>query len=258
MKKIFYNKTIKITINQFKKFDKEKLLNLILKGNIVIIKRAVDQKKLLQICKQINNKKVRSSNSAKMFDGIKNIFYKAKAKKEKKDSSKRYLVSNRSWYFFPWNKDKTNLVKLIQPIFNYVIGLNGHDASQIVKNTPKDGIIQRFHLMNYPYGSGFISRHVDPTTIVNVTAGIYITEYGKDYNTGGFYVLDKKKNKKNIDQFIKSSDMVLFYASMPHGVDSISPNKKQKRDKFINGRWFLNLTLVASHHVKKRVVSVGY
>ena len=44
MKKIFYNKTIKITINQFKKFDKEKLLNLILKGNIVIIKRAVDQK----------------------------------------------------------------------------------------------------------------------------------------------------------------------------------------------------------------------
>ena len=112
--------------------------------------------------------------------------------------------------------------------------------------------------MNYPYGTGFISRHIDPTTFVKVTAGIYVTEYGKDYNSGGFYVLDKKKNKKNIDKHIKSSDMVLFYPSMPHGVDATSLNEKKKKDKFKNGRWFINLTLVGSHHIKNRAFSVAY
>tara|TARA_B100000795_G_scaffold268403_1_gene255283 strand:- start:151 stop:927 length:777 start_codon:yes stop_codon:yes gene_type:complete len=258
MKKIFYNKIIKLSASKFKKYNKEKLLNLILKGNIIIVKKAVNQKKLLQICGHINNKKLKISISAKMYEGIKNIFYEASAKIDKVKVNKKYLVSNRSWYFFPWNKDRTNLVKLIQPIFNHVINLNGYDPKLILKNTPKDGIIQRFHLINYPYGSGFISRHVDPTKIVKVTAGIYITEYGKDYNSGGFYVLDKKKKKKNIDKYIKSSDMVLFYASMPHGVDSITADKKQEKNKSIVGRWFLNLTLVASHHVKKRIVSVGY
>ena len=215
MKKIFYNKLIKLTVGEFKKYDKKKLLNLILKGNIIIIKKAVNKKKLLKICKKINNKKLQKSNSAKMYQGIKNIFYESQFKKNKKKSNKRYFLSTRSWYFFPWNKDKTNLTKLIQPIFNHIINMNSYDPSIILKNTPKDGIIQRFHLMNYPYGTGFISRHIDPTTFVKVTAGIYVTEYGKDYNSGGFYVLDKKKNKKNIDKHIKSSDMVLFYPSIP-------------------------------------------
>ena len=112
--------------------------------------------------------------------------------------------------------------------------------------------------MNYPIGSGFISRHVDPTKIVKITAGIYITEYGKNYDSGGFYVLNKKRKKINIDKFIKSSDMVLFYSSMPHGVDNIQKRKIKTKKDFENGRWFLNCTLVSSHHVKNRITSVGY
>ena len=258
MKKIFYNKIIKLSASEFKKHNKEKLLNLILKGNIIIVKKAVNQKKLLQICEHINNKKLKISISAKMYEGIKNIFYEASAKKNKVKVNKKYLVSNRSWYFFPWNKDRTNLVKLIQPIFNYVINLNGYDPKLILKNTPKDGIIQRFHLLNYPYGEGFISRHVDPTTIVKCTAGIYISEFGKDYSAGGFYVIDRYKKKINIDKYIKSSDMVLFYSSMPHGVDKIEKPTKESNNNQLNGRWFLNLTLVSSHHVKNRVTSKGY
>ena len=49
--------------------------------------------------------------------------------------------------------------------------------------------------MNYPYGTGFISRHVDPSSILKATAGIYITEYWKDYDKGGFYVLNEKRKK---------------------------------------------------------------
>ena len=158
---------------------------------------------------------------------------------------------------FPWNNDKFNLVKLVQPIFNKVININGYNHKRILKNTPRNGIIQRFHLMNYPYGTGFISRHVDPSTIVKATAGIYITEYWKDYDKGGFYVLNEKKKKVVIDKYVRSSDMVLFYSSMPHGVDSIY-KKTTKLNQILMVEDGLNMTLVSSHHVKNRLTSKGY
>ena len=43
---------------------------------------------------------------------------------------------------------------------------------------------------------------------------------------------------------------------MPHGVDVIKKNNKRK-NQIENGRWFLNMTLVSSHHVKNRVTSKG-
>ena len=258
MKKIFFNKLKKISLKRFQKYNKKELLKIILNGNIIIVKNAVNKNSLLSVVKKINKKKMKLSKSVKMHEGVKNIYYESKPPKKNSKKSKRYIVSNRSWYFFPWNKDKTGLVKLVQPVYNKVIGVNGYDPKLILSNSPKDGMIQRFHLMNYPIGNGFISRHVDSSEIVKVTACIYITKYRKNYDAGGFYVFDKKRNKKNIDQFIKSSDMVLFYPSMPHGVDSISRKKKQKNYYFEDGRWFLNLTLVFSHHVKNREVSVGY
>ena len=53
-----------------------------------LIKKAVNQKKLLKICKSINNKKLPSSNSAKMHEGIKNIFMWPRLKKIKKTQVK--------------------------------------------------------------------------------------------------------------------------------------------------------------------------
>lgn len=258
MNKVFFNKIKKVSVASFKKIKSEKLLKLITDGNIIIIRKAVDKHKILKICKKIDHSKLKKSRTTKMFQGVKNIYYEAEAPLNIKKNDTRYIVSNRSWYFFPWNKDKFNLVKLVQPIFNKVININGYSHSKILKNTPKKGIIQRFHLMNYPYGTGFISRHIDPSTIVKATAGIYITEYWKDYDKGGFYVLNKKKKKIVIDKYVKSSDMVLFYASMPHGVDSIYKKNNKIKSNIDGGRWFLNMTLVSSHHVKNRVTSRGY
>jgi len=258
MKKRFYKKLIQMNFKKFKEYNKKKLFKIITDGSVVVVKNVVKKKQIVKICEKINKKKMVPSKSAKMIEGIKNIYYKASPSKLANKNSKRYIVSNRSWYFFPWNEDKTGLVDLVQPVFNHIISLNGYDPKIIKENSPKDGIIQRFHLMNYPLGSGFISRHVDPTKIVKITAGIYITEYGKNYDSGGFYVLNKKRKKINIDKHIKSSDMVLFYASMPHGVDNISKSKIKSKKDFENGRWFLNCTLVSSHHVKNRITSVGY
>lgn len=259
MKKIFFRNIKKLSVDSFKKMKSERLLKLITDGNIIIIRKAINKNKILKICKKIDNSKLKKSRTTKMYQGIKNIYYEAEAPLNiKKTNNKRYIVSNRSWYFFPWNNDKFNLVKLVQPIFNKVINLNGYNHKRILKNTPRNGIIQRFHLMNYPYGTGFISRHVDPSSIVKATAGIYITEYWKDYDKGGFYVLNEKKKKVVIDKYVRSSDMVLFYSSMPHGVDSIYKKNFKTKSNIDGGRWFLNMTLVSSHHVKNRLTSKGY
>lgn len=232
------------------------MLNSISKGNILVIKNAVRKKKILKICKYIDQKKIKISNNTKMIEGVKNIYYIANPI-YKKSSKKRYLVSNRSWYFFPWNKDFSGLSNLVQSIFNKVIEINGYNPKKIFNSTPIDKIIQRFHLMHYPIGSGYISKHIDPVTIVKVTAGLYITQFKKDYDHGGFYAIDKKNKKINIDQYIKSSDLVLFYSAMPHGVDIIEKKNKTKNKVLSPGRWFLNMTLVASHHVKNRITSTG-
>ena len=258
IKKIYFSKIDKISLRKFLSTDKKKILKSILRGNIIIVKNVVNKKKILKICENIHKKKISSSSSKKMLEGVKNIFYLAKPiKKEKSINKSKYIVSNRSWYFFPWNRDYSGLVRLVQPVFNKVIEINGYNPKKIIKNTPKDGTIQRFHLMNYPIGNGYISKHVDSTDLVKVTAGIYLTEYKKNYKSGGFYVINSKKKKVNIDKHVNTSDMVLFYPSMPHGVDKITKPLIKLKKKHQEGRWFLNMTLVASHHVKNRITSYG-
>lgn len=46
MKKIFFNKLIKLSLSRFNNFDKKKLLKSLLDGNIIVVKKAVDKKKL--------------------------------------------------------------------------------------------------------------------------------------------------------------------------------------------------------------------
>lgn len=256
MKKIYFNKFKHISLSNFKKISEKQLMKEILKGNIIIVKNAVSKKNLLKICNIIDKKKLNNSRSKKMVQGVKNIFYEVYSDINEKKNVKKYNVSNRSWYFFPWNRDRTKLSRLIQPLFDKVLRINGYEPKKILKQTPRDGIIQRFHLMNYPIGKGYISSHIDPSHIIKVNSGIYISEFNREYDEGGFYVLNKNKKKINIDKVIKSSDLVLFYASMPHGVDIIKKTNK-KKNHIENGRWFLNMTLVSSHLVKNRVTSRG-
>ena len=73
-------------------------------------------------------------------------------------------------------------------------------TNEITKNKPKDGIVERLHIINYPVYSGQISRHYDPINVSIFNFGLYATEYNKDYTEGGFFVLKNKKKKINIDK----------------------------------------------------------
>ena len=255
MQIVYFKNIIKISKKNFTDTPLKDLKKKITNGTIIVVKNSINKKKLIDAGKKIHKFKMKNSKDVKMIEGIGNIFYRSQLKKS---DEKRYALYNRNWYFFPWNKDKFPLSKLVQPIFNYVVKMNGYDPKKILKQTPKDGFVQRFNLMNYPNNSGYITSHVDPTSIVKITAGIYITEFGRDYIDGGYYVLDKNKKKFFVDHQVKSGDLVLFYAGMPHGVDIIKMKNKPQKNSFFNGRWFLNMTLVQSHHVKERISSSAF
>ena len=39
--------------------------------------------------------------------------------------------------FFPWNRDTTKLSRLIQPLFDKVLRINGYEPKKILKQTPE-------------------------------------------------------------------------------------------------------------------------
>ena len=187
---------------------------------------------------------------------MRNIYYESRGRgshnaSESDDSI--YEAVDKSFYFFPWNEDSTGISDLLQPLFNQVLRLNGFSPEEMVRRTPKDGVVQRFHLIYYPQGQGLISAHRDPIKETSFTGGVYVTEFGRDYTSGGFYVLNREGEKVYVDHQVNSGDVVLFLANLPHGVDVNFFDQNNKFDNDSNrfmGRCFINMTVVESHQVK--------
>ena len=249
---MFFNKLIEITKNDFFSEKKIKYIrNKVLNGNIVVVRNQFKSKDLRQIFKKLK-KNPRFSKDTRMIEGIKNICYRSIQK-----GYGEYSTNDYSWYFFPWNKDSNGLMSKVKESFHQIIKLNKYDPIELYKNTPKDRLVLRAHLMYYPFEKGHISLHSDPVNVTSLTCGIYITSKKKDYDKGGFYVLGKDKKTYFIDHEINSGDMILFYNGLYHGVEpTIQLSKEKNKDK-INGRVFLNLSILESHEYKDRQVTRG-
>lgn len=249
---MFFKKLIKISKKDFF-LDKNYsyIRNKVLNGNIVIIKNHFKGNNLRKLLIDLK-KKPKFTKNTKMIEGIKNICYRSVQK-----GIGAYSTNDYSWYFFPWNKDTTGLMKKVKKTFFQIAKLNKYDPYKLYKNTPKDRFILRAHLMFYPYKRGHISLHSDPVKVTKITCGVYITSKSLDYDMGGFYVLDRQKKKVFIDHEINSGDIILFYNGLFHGVEpTYLLDRKKNKDK-INGRAFLNLSILESHEFKDRHYTRG-
>ena len=253
--KIFF-KGLK-TYNYFVFKKKLKSINFVLKclndlsnGYIFILKNSIKPNFLDYSKKKLNllAKNSRPINP-KIKSGIKNGFYISRNL-----DPRGYKTVDRSFYFFSWNKDKLGIYKKIIDIYKPLKILNGLKNNDMSKNKPKDGIIERLHIINYPIHSGQISRHYDPVNVSVFNFGLYATEYGVDYTKGGFFVFNKNYKKILIDSKVKKTDIVLFFPSLIHGVDKVKNLKLKKSD----GRWFININHIQSHEVKNREYTQKY
>lgn len=254
-KRIFFKGIETHDYSQF--INKLKSLNFVLKilkklsaGYIYVLKGSIDSKKLDDVKIKLKNfaKKNKPINP-KIKTGTKNGFYLSKNL-----DPTGYKTFDKSFYFFSWNEDKIGIYNKIINIYKPLKILNGLKKNEITKNKPRDGIVERLHVINYPIKSGQISRHFDPIKVSIFNFGLYATEYGKDYTKGGFFVLSSKNKKINIDKRIKKGDIVLFFPSLVHGVDKVKKIKNSTSD----GRWFINVNNVESHEVKNREYTRKY
>ena len=256
-----YFKSIKII--QAKKFFKlinernknkssiQKIINELYQGRPYIIKNAISKKKI-EILKQ---------KLILISDTEKSSFFKMNKKcpnfwrRQDESIAKKYSVSaiRDSYYFFRWNKKNRDIWK----VFNYMWGsiklLGGLKKNSYVKNTPKDGVVDRIQIVRYPDKTGYIEPHFHDPKNQRLIISVYMSKRGSDYNGGGtcFY---RGKKIVNIEDKIDIGDVGIFYATLKHAVHPVKSSSKKIKQKF-RGRWWCGLYSPESDMVKNRHTS---
>jgi hypothetical protein len=76
-----------------------------------------------------------------------------------------------------------------------------------------------------------------------------------DFEDGGSYVINNMNKKIYLEEFADIGDIVLYDATIPHGVDLIDPKSKNHWLNF-KGRWmmlFATNKLSNSDHIKNSI-----
>jgi hypothetical protein len=216
-------------------------------GDMYIIKNALDQKKVNYIIEEIHKFNQSSpSTFYKMLEGVPN-FHRWIGK----DLINSYTIkyTKHSTHMFSWNQDIADVRKIIMEICRPLKLLAGLSLFEFENHTPKDLIVERLQIARYP-PTGFIEPHIDANTLMRLVISGYLSTRGIDYHDGGFYFMDKKDNKCDVENKIKAGDIGLFYASLRHGMDIIDPEKKADIAKK-DGRWWFGLNVHHSNEIEE-------
>ena len=166
-------------------------------------------------------------------------------------------MNKHSFYFFPWNDDDLNIFQHINKIWRLTKTISGYYADAFEKNLPEDGIIDRIQVVKYPLGLGGVELHQDPILYQKYFISCYMSTKGLDFDDGGVYCIDAKKNKDfSIEEHALPGDVSFGLATIMHGVDKPSkPKELNDTDEMYHGRWWLGLYSMNSDYVIKRNTS---
>ena len=97
-----------------------------------------------------------------------------------------------SWSFFPWNKESNELFSELTDLFvlrNILANLDKH--CYLDGKDPE--ATARLAFQFYPCGEGYMHEHQDPASAHQLALPtLLLSEYGKDYKSGGFYALESE------------------------------------------------------------------
>ena len=210
-------------------------------GDVYILKNALEKNTVKYIIKEIHKfNQSRPSEFYKMKEGVPN-FHRWIDGEVSNSYSIKY--AKHSTHIFPWNEDIADVREIIMNVCRPLKFLCGFSLFEFEKNTPKDEIIERLQIARYP-PTGFIEPHVDANTLMRLIISGYLTKRGEEYHEGGFYLVNEKNDKEDIEKYIDAGDIGVFYAALRHGLDVIDPKKLSDVNK-IDGRWWYGLNV---HH----------
>ena len=232
-------------------FAKE-IVNSLLSGDIILLKNTFDQNYLNQI-KNIFKIKFENSDSSfhKIIEGCPNFFRNITSNLSNKYA---FYQVKKTYYLFPWNKNKEiDLLDFYEKIYRrwrLIKFLSGFHKNAWEKNTPKDGIVDRFQVAMYPSGSGELELHQDPYLFQKFFISIYLSKKNKDFLNGGMYLINKNLEKIDLEDNIDIGDMSFGFGTIYHGVDKITAVENSKKQD--SERWFIGLYSTVSDYVNNR------
>lgn len=162
-----------------------------------------------------------------------------------------FAAIRHSYYFFPWNSDQLRIFQPVNERWRIFKFLGGYPLDAYEKNKPMDGVVDRIQVAQYPAGGGGLEPHSDPYVNQRVIIGGMMSKRGVDYESGGFYFVDRNNAKLNLEDELDIGDMVCGYPTVVHGVELVDEHKALDWSS-MGGRWFLGLYSNDSDYVKDK------
>ena len=218
-------------------------------GDVYIIHGAFPEEFMLRIKKEaFEYGKSSPSSFHKMLEGTPDFHRIIDLETGKKYS---FQVCKHSCFFYRWNDDPLNLFPDISERWRVVKTLMGLSPTEYELNTPRDGVVDRVQIAQYPSRCGFLEPHSDPYKYQRLFFSGYMTERGKDYEGGGFYLVGAGDEVVEAERDIRVGDIGIGYATVYHGVAPCNRHLPTDWDT-MDGRWFLSMYSNASDEVKDR------
>lgn len=169
------------------------------------------------------------------------------------EAGKKYSfnVCKHSCFFYPWNRDPLAVFPAINERWRVVKALMGLAPTEYESNTPKQGVVDRVQIAQYPSRIGFLEPHSDPYKHQRLFFSGYMTKRGVDYEGGGFYLVGKGDKVVQVEDGIEVGDVGIGYATVYHGVAPCNRDDEPKWDSPA-GRWFLSMYSNASDEYPDR------
>ena len=131
----------------------------------------------------------------------------------------------------------------------------GLTPTEYESNTPKDGVIDRIQVVQYPSTVGFLEPHSDPYKYQRLVHSAYMSKKGVDFDGLGFYLIGENDEIIEVEDSIDIGDIGISYATICHGVAPVNTNNKPNWEDVNDGRWFLSMYSNESDEVKTRHTS---
>ena len=259
---LFARKLISIDYKKFEKqvFSKDdktrkKLVKSLYSGDVYLLKNTFSKK----FCKDIINgawkiNKTTRKSFHKMKNKCKNFHRLIDDKVTKKYA---YQHIKHAFYFFPWNDDPLNMYEKIYKKWRTYKYLGGFRVNEYENNLPKDPVVDRFQIVHYPAGAGWLETHNDPYHNQRVIISGFLSERGRDFSKGGVYFYKKDKTIIDCEKEVETGDMLIGYATILHGVSVVDPHIKLDYQN-PRGRWFMGLYSNDTDTIKKRKTTISW
>ncbi|MDX6574887.1 MAG: hypothetical protein QOE96_840 [Blastocatellia bacterium] len=127
-----------------------------------------------------------------------------------------------SWSFFSWNRDIFNLFSRYAAVYRLRNILSGLPPEMFISRRVERECAARIAVHFFPSGKGMLGAHLDPVGLHQLaTATLLMTERGKDYMTGGFYLKRKTGERLFIEDALEPGDVYMCNPRCPHGVATV-------------------------------------